>query len=1037
MITSISTTSHLTRGGVGPPLTSADGKLWCASAPDPGVRIGRYHVLGQLGAGGMGSVYAAFDPDLDRKLAIKVLSGHEAEAGPSRDALADRLAAEARALARLSHPNVLPIFDFGIDGDRMYIAAELVAGANLRTWLEDVAPGLAPAARQYRAVAIMREVGEGLAAAHAAGIVHRDVKPENLMLGADGRVRVVDFGLALDDSTGAEHGLGRASGTAKYMAPEQRKGGAVDAASDQFAFCLTLYELVSGALPQSRADAKGGTEHHDDMRMPSWLRALIQRGLCDDPRERFPSMQALLEAMDKGSKALERRRTRQLNSLLVFFMFSCVVGALWVLARGAGDPCAARVMRLADPWLGGDREASLVAFRAARMDTGEQTWYAVTKLMSSKMAQWQRASLENCASRRERGFRAGSGVAIDLERSCLAQQRAGISALAESLSDADEEMIAGALAAAQKLPRAQQCLDNGVEVAPGEMALSPTVRADVSEIRAGLAKARVWATTSRFVQAEARALRELDAARALDFSALEAEAEVALADIYYEWGRNYQSHDYLWSAYHRATALGYDGVAARATALLTLIDGYFTAGPAVLSPHELVEQSKAQLERVGRPPRFEADWLARASFLLGELYDVDTQIDALRRAEPLYRETLGEAHPHYIATLHDLAYSLMAGDHPVESHQLYTRTLSLTRTHLGISHSLYTHASITSSMAALALGREREVYDLVHQTRLRLLVDDADLDPRNHTPLTSGAMLLGQMGYYAEALAMHRRRAKLVDERARSLWVDLAFEAEALAGSGDVTLARQLLAALEVRLSSGELEQPADFEASMAAVIALVHTAIWSGDSEVATRMIERGRELDRHPMAQSHLSAALSLAIAQWARLAGNFEQAVQASDRAWAQMQPQYADQPKALWRVRMAQARARLQVGRFDEAHEQAQFALRWARASVSVGAPALLEVWATAGRAAVALGDLERARACFEAALDHYSPGNHDVSQRAHLKWDMARLQAERCADAGCRAEIRGLLRDVVVDLRASRWQRPHLRAEVARGLGGGV
>jgi serine/threonine protein kinase len=229
--------------------------------PEPlarGTQVGRYVLLDAVGSGGMGVVYAAYDPELDRKVAIKLLRFDRlgSEAG-ERDRL--RLQREAQAIARLSHPNVVHVYDVGTFGDQVFVAMEFVAGRTLRQWAEEEP-------RPWREVVDRFALaGRGLAAAHAAGLIHRDFKPDNVLLGDDGRVRVVDFGLARPagqqpapegertPSGGTlAHPLtewGVVVGTPAYMAPEQLRGEASDERSDQLSFCVSLYETLYGERP--------------------------------------------------------------------------------------------------------------------------------------------------------------------------------------------------------------------------------------------------------------------------------------------------------------------------------------------------------------------------------------------------------------------------------------------------------------------------------------------------------------------------------------------------------------------------------------------------------------------------------------------------------------------------------------------------------------------------------------------------------------------------------------------------------------------
>jgi hypothetical protein len=287
-----------------------------------GERAGRYEVVDVVGAGAMGTVYAAHDPNLDRTVAIKLL---HAELGRGRKAaeLRARLALEARALARISHPNVITVYDTGTVGDQVFVAMELVAGGTLRSWLADAPRSWWEVRDAYLAA------GRGLAAAHAAGIVHRDFKPDNVLVGADGRVRVTDFGLSradwddpaperLTEASGeqtlpASHSrqqltaTGALVGTPVYMAPEQLEGGAATARSDLFSFCVALYEALygerpfgGGSLEELRRSTRGPVRDPPaGTRAPRWIRGVLLRGLRADPDQRHPSMTALCDTLSR------------------------------------------------------------------------------------------------------------------------------------------------------------------------------------------------------------------------------------------------------------------------------------------------------------------------------------------------------------------------------------------------------------------------------------------------------------------------------------------------------------------------------------------------------------------------------------------------------------------------------------------------------------------------------------------------------------------------------------------------------------------
>jgi hypothetical protein len=293
------------------------------AADDPAAlpsRVGRFVVLRAVGAGSMGVVVAAYDPVLDRQIALKLLRTGDSTAGDAR------LIQEAQAMARLTHPSVVTVHEAGAADGHVYLAMEFVDGGTLRGWL-------AAAPRTWREIRDrFAEAGRGLAAAHDAGLVHRDFKPDNVLIGRDGRARVTDFGLvrshpvAPDGETGDPSGAtGEATavaGTPRYMAPEQHLGQRADARADQFAFCVALYEALWGGDPFAAPDAAARRARilRGDIaeppaapaagRVPARLTAAVLRGLAADPARRHPTMRALLDAIARDPAIDRRRRLR-------------------------------------------------------------------------------------------------------------------------------------------------------------------------------------------------------------------------------------------------------------------------------------------------------------------------------------------------------------------------------------------------------------------------------------------------------------------------------------------------------------------------------------------------------------------------------------------------------------------------------------------------------------------------------------------------------------------------------------------------------
>ncbi|MEZ4403057.1 MAG: serine/threonine-protein kinase [Kofleriaceae bacterium] len=256
-----------------------------STAPAPGARIGRFVVGERLGAGGMGVVYAARDPELDRAVAIKLV-----RADRNWDSVRARLLREARAMAQLDHPNVVRVHELGDHDGAVYVAMELVDGVALDAWLATPRP--------WRdIVRVFLQAADGLAAVHRAGMVHRDIKPSNILVDRTGRARLADFGLVRDEASDLRLTVtGARVGTPGYMAPEQERDGAVDARADQYSLAVAL----------ERALARATTPP------PPALRRAVARGRAADPGDRFGSIEDLATAIDR---AIHPRRGRVATAL--------------------------------------------------------------------------------------------------------------------------------------------------------------------------------------------------------------------------------------------------------------------------------------------------------------------------------------------------------------------------------------------------------------------------------------------------------------------------------------------------------------------------------------------------------------------------------------------------------------------------------------------------------------------------------------------------------------------------------------------------
>ena len=514
--TTLGSDAAMHRAGTDPPpvvgtattLGSAAAMQRGAPTPTP-TRVGRYYVLEGLGAGGMGVILAAYDPELDRRVAVKLL-----RAGPGPLASA-RLLREAQALARVSHPNVVQIHDTGVQDDQVFLAMELVDGVNLRVWLDE-------GPRPWRTILrVFVEAGRGLAAAHAAGIVHRDFKPENVLIGRDGRARVADFGLARQvaetsdvaatepvPSTSLAASLtasGAILGTPAYMSPEQFAGTRADERSDLFSFCVALYEALYRRRPFAGDDLptlvgnmlSGRVQDPPAGPVPRTILALLRRGLAHAPAARPASMEALLAGLTYDPSA---RRNRWLVAAGLATAASGLTAALTLATpRAAASVCTAEDT-LVDLWNPdvkaalADKIAAVVASPAARahVDAG----------LDAYARDWQAARHDACIDHHRGGE---SDAVFDARTRCLDRRRSALDGALRLLRDArpgdDVARVIAGLPAIDACARVDELL--------AEPARDPALVAAVQPL---LDDARALADAGRFADAAAATRTAVDLA---------------------------------------------------------------------------------------------------------------------------------------------------------------------------------------------------------------------------------------------------------------------------------------------------------------------------------------------------------------------------------------------------------------------------------------------------------------------------------------------------------------------------------------------
>jgi tetratricopeptide (TPR) repeat protein/predicted Ser/Thr protein kinase len=599
-----------------------------AEGLEVGASVGRYRVLERVGAGGMGVVYAAFDPELERKVALKFLR-HDLGGGEAQQQFEARLRREAQAMAKLAHPNVAAVHDVGHYGGRVFVAMEFIEGPTLGRWL---AQGPRPMRQVLETFAA---AGRGLAAAHAAGLVHRDVKPENVLVGDDGRVRVVDFGLVRadagaetaaggDEPTGAGEPMGGGEsaggpalspalgltvagaimGTPAYMAPEQHRGREADAKSDQFSFCVALYEALYGERPfagrtldELRAAVLAGRVRPAPRgaRVPGWLRRVLGRGLSVAPEGRFASMAALLAAL--GHDPGRRARRVAAGAAVVGLLAG---GALWARPR-VEPPCRGSERHLVGVWDGARRRAVEAALRATGAPFAEAAAREVGRAFDAYAAGWAAQHAEACEATRVRGEQ--TEELMGLRMACLDDRRHELRALGDRLIEADRDVAERAVQAAHRLSGLEACADARALEAPVRPPADAATRAEVEALRTRLAEARALEHAGRYKEGlgAARALNER--AGALGYRPLEAEASFLLGELSDRTGDYEAAGRALDHATWAAEAGRHDEALVRALSALVRVRGTHQARYDQVE--HLAQRGAAVLERLGKPGELE------------------------------------------------------------------------------------------------------------------------------------------------------------------------------------------------------------------------------------------------------------------------------------------------------------------------------------------------------------------------------------------------------------------------------------------------
>ncbi len=712
-----------------------------------GDQLGRYRITDVLGEGGMGIVYGAEDAELGRRVAIKVLSidGDSTDGGSNRSVVESRLLREAQALARLNHPNVIAIYDVGRHQGCTFVAMELVEGESLNRWWRRE-----PRHSRAEILSVLVQAGQGLAAVHSVGLVHRDFKPENVIVGSDGRVRVLDFGLAratgrvsmasFDSITPAISDLvtvrsealpqpaqsftdisdvsagsslldspltqaGLVVGTPRFMAPEQHRGGEIDARTDQFSFCVAMYRVLYEELPFEGEDLKeycknvlAGRirEPRDGADVPAWLRRILVRGLAADPANRFASMTELLAALTDDPEIKARRRLR-VAAVLGGTATVAILGT-WALVdqQQAQDPCAAAANELGDAWNAQRRSAIEHRFTSSGRSHANDTFARVADALDGYAGRWRAMREESCRATRTAGRQ--SQLVYDLRVSCLDRRRTAFAALTDIFaSNNDGEMVDRAVDAVAALPTMTACADIAALTATVPLPDEPALRANIEATSRELDRADALHAAGKYADEAPIVAGALPRARMLSYPPLLARALLVTGtselsrDKFVEGEQSYVEAARAAAAAHddgatvgawvgmiqaRVNAGRYDDALAlrlqleialarignpaveRAEVLLMLSDVLWQKAR-FAEARTLAEEAVTLRERVYGPNSAQfADATGQLGNLLAEMGEFAAARPLLERSLAAMSRALGPRHPRTALALNDLALTV-------------------------------------------------------------------------------------------------------------------------------------------------------------------------------------------------------------------------------------------------------------------------------------------------------------------------------------------------------------------------------------------
>jgi len=736
----------------------------------PGRSIGRYVILSTLGEGGMGVVFAAYDPELDRRVAVKVLRERVGDAAELRA----RLMREAQAMARLSHPNVVSVHDVGRFEDRVFVAMEFVEGRTLGEWVKEKP-------RSWREVlAVFLQAGKGLAAAHSAGLVHRDFKPGNVLVGKSGSVKVMDFGLAFAQGDRAASGIAM-GGTPAYMAPEQLRGETPDARADQYSFCVALYEALAreklsegtmfAALASRLEEASvysetvGSPPRRRNSQMiqvrpgggvPRWVLRPILRGLSLDRSKRFESLDELIKSLEEPRSPWKRIGA---GLAIAAVAAGCIVGYRVTIQRQSAI-CRGAELSFAGIWDSAREEAIRRAFESTAKPFAADAFKGIKRALDAQSQGWVAMHTEACQATRLRGEQ--SETLLDLRMGCLRSRLDEIRALANVFARADAQVVEKSIEAAQALTPLRGCADAAALTAQVKPPEYPATYARVERHRSTLAEIKALKDTGMYARGLEMAKPLLAASRETRYKPLEAEAELMLGDLLSRTNQTSEAEEAYRLAAINADAVRDDRRRAQAWTQLAFVLGY--QATRMDEGLRLAQQAGAVVERLGNPPELDSGLQHVLGTILLRQGEHGEALQRLKQALDIRQKTLGPEHPEVASTLNALGIVSKEAGQYEEALAYYQKAIQISEITLGSEHPLVADAFTNLGNVLRRQGK----FDAALEAERRALAIREKVfgpeNPRVAASLMNVGTVLRFQGRYAEALPLHQRALEIEEK---------------------------------------------------------------------------------------------------------------------------------------------------------------------------------------------------------------------------------------------------------------------------------